>query len=78
MSCSIDLILTSCPKYFQNSDIIDIRLSDRNKMIATILKLIFRKRSPKVICYKNYKPFSNHAFRDTILEELSQVRISNK
>ena len=41
------------------------------------MKTIFRKLKPKITFYRKYKHFSNDTFRDIILEELSQVRISN-
>ena len=73
----IDLILTNRPKYFQNSNIIETELSDFHEMAVTIVKTTFRKLKPKIICYRKYKHFSNYIFRDSFLEELSQVRISN-
>ena len=43
----------------------------------TIMKTTFRKRKPKIINYRKYKHFSNVVFRDTLLEELPQVRTNN-
>ena len=34
----IDLMLTNCPKYFQNTIVIETRLSDFHKTIVTIMK----------------------------------------
>ena len=73
-----DLILTNWPKYFQNSNIIKTGLSDFHKMVVTAMKTTFRKVKAKITCfYRKYKKFCNFTFRDTILEELSQVQISN-
>ena len=73
-----DLILTNWPKYFQNSNIIKTGLSDFHKMVVTTMKITFRKVKAKITCfYRKYKKFCNYTFRDTILEELSQVQISN-
>ena len=74
-SC-IDLILANHRKYFKKSNIIETGLSDFHKMVVTMMKTTSRKLKPKIICYKKYKHFSNENFRDTLLEELSQVRIS--
>ena len=41
------------------------------------MKTTFRKLEPKDLNYRKYKNFSNNIFRDTLLEELSQVRINN-
>ena len=46
-------------------------------MVVTIMKTSFRKLKPKIINYRKYKNFSNYIFRDSLLEELSQVRINN-
>ena len=46
-------------------------------MVVTIMKTSFRKLKPKIINYRKYKKFLNDIFRDTLLEELSQVRINN-
>ena len=41
------------------------------------MKTSFRKLKPKIINYRKYKHFSEDIFRDSLLEELSQVRINN-
>ena len=46
-------------------------------MVTIIKRSTFRKLKPKIINYRKYKNFSNDIFRDTLLEELSQVRINN-
>ena len=46
-------------------------------MVVTIMKTTFRKLKPKIINYRKFKNFSSDIFRDTLLEELSQVRINN-
>ena len=73
----IDLILTNYPEYFQNSIIAEIGLSDLHKMVVIIMKMTFRKLRQKIIFYQKHKHFSNDTFRDNLLEELSQVQISN-
>ena len=46
-------------------------------MIATFLKGSFHKRDPKVITYRDYNKFSNLAFREELLEELSSSLENN-
>ena len=41
------------------------------------MKTTFRKLEPTVINYRKYKNFSNDIFRDTLIEEISRVRINN-
>ena len=60
---TIDLILTNRPRCFCNSDTLETGLSDFHKLTVTVLKTFFKKRSPKVISYRNYKHFSNDLFR---------------
>ena len=55
----IDLIVTNCPKFFQNINVTETGLSDFYKMVVTILKTTFRKLKPKIINYRKYKNFSN-------------------
>ena len=73
----IDLILTNLPKFFQNINVIKTGLSDFHKMVITMMKTSFRKLKSKIINYGKYKNFSNDILRDTLLEELSQVRTNN-
>ena len=56
-SC-IDLILTNCPCFFQNSCVIETVLSDFHKMVSTVMKTTFRKMEPEVIKYRDYRFFA--------------------
>ena len=47
------------------------------KTSYTIMKIRYRKLKPKIINYRKYKTFSNDIFRDSLLEQLSEVRINN-
>ena len=38
----------------------------------TVLKTFFKKQSPKVISYRNYKNFSNDLFRTDLINEISR------
>ena len=61
----IDLIQANCPKFFQNTNVIEPGLSNFYKMVVTIMKTTFRKLKPKIINYRN-KNFSNDIFKDTV------------
>ena len=68
---TIDLILTSRPRSIGNSDTLETGLSNFHKLTVTVLKLFFKKQSPKVISYRNYKNFSNDSFRTGLINEIS-------
>ena len=51
LSC-IDLFLTNSPKSFQNTQAIEMGLSDFHKLVVTILKMYLPNNEPKVITYK--------------------------
>ena len=69
-STCIDLILTNCPRSFQNSCVIETGLSDFHMMIVTVMKTSYRKIEPRVINYRDYKSFSNEGFRESLLENI--------
>ena len=66
-----DLILTSRPRSFCNSDTLEAGLSNFHKLTLTVFKMFFKKQSPKVISYRNYKNFSNDSFRTDLINEIS-------
>ena len=66
-SC-IDLILTNCPRSFQNSCVIETGLSDFHKLVVTVMKTTYKKSQPKIITYRSYKYFNNDSFREALLQ----------
>ena len=60
-SC-IDLILTNRHNGFQNSIAIETGLSDFHKMTITVLKTTYKKKTPKIVSYRDYKNFSEEYF----------------
>ena len=56
----IDLILTNCPKYFQNITVNEARLSGIQKMVG---KTNFRKLETKIVQYRNFKYFTKSVKR---------------
>ena len=69
-SC-IDVMLTNHPRSFQNLLAIDTGLSDFHRMTVTVMKAYFPKPCPKLVNYRDFKKFSNEAFRDELLTNLS-------
>ena len=67
LSC-VDLILTNCPRSFQNSCVIETGLSDFHKLIVTVMKTTYKKSQPKIITYRSYKYFNNDSFREALLQ----------
>ena len=64
----IDLILTNCPRSFQNSCVIETGLSDFHKLVVTVVKTTYKKSQPKIITYRDYKYFNNDGFREALLQ----------
>ena len=60
----MDLILTNCPRSFQNSCAIETGLSDFHKLVVTVIKTTYKKSQPKIINYCSYKYFNNERFRE--------------
>ena len=50
-----DLILTNCPRSFQNSCVIETGLSDFHKLVVTVIEITYKKSQPKIIIYHNYR-----------------------
>ena len=66
-SC-IDLILTNCPRSFQNSCTIEAGLSDFHKLVVTVMKTTYKKSQPKIINYRSYKYFNSESFREQLIQ----------
>ena len=67
LSC-MDLILTNCPRSFQNSCAIETGLSDFHKLVVTVIKTTYKKSQPKIINYCSYKYFNNGSFREELIQ----------
>ena len=71
-SC-IDVMLTNHPRSFQNSLSVDTGLSDFYRMTVTVMKAYSPKLRPKLVNYRDFKKFSNEAFRDELLTNLCHI-----
>ena len=67
-SC-IELILTNCPRSFQNSCVIERGLSDFHKMVVTVMKTTYRKLEPRIIY--DFKYFCNNSFKESLQKAIS-------
>ena len=56
-------MLTNSPRGFQNSNVLEMELSDFRKLTTTVLKQYFPKVKPKVVNYRDYLNFGNDEFR---------------
>ena len=68
---SIDLILTNRAQNFQESRAIETGISDFHKMIITVLKYDYQKKSPICIKYRSYKNFNDDDFRNDLSNNIS-------
>ena len=74
----IDLILTNAPQKFQSTYVLETGLSDFHLMTLTVMGKIFKKLKPRTINFRSYKHFSNKAYRESLLHELSkEVFVNN-
>ena len=76
--CSLnDLILTSMPRSFQTTCIIETGLSDFHLMTLTVMRKSLKKLKHRVINYRSRKHFSNEVYRESSLGKLSQQTFVN-
>ena len=68
-SC-IDLFLTNSHQRFQHTTTVCTGLSDFHKMVVTVMKYTFPKAEHKVLQYRDYKKFIEHAFHSELRERL--------
>ena len=74
---SIDLILTSSPRSFQDNCLFETGLSDFQKLTTTVLKQYFPKPKPKIVNYREYRNFRNDQFRAELDNEILKHDINN-
>ena len=68
-------MLTTKPRSFQTRCVIETGISDFHKMTIPVPKMNFRKLSPKVINYRDFKNFDNERFLNSLLYSLNEERI---
>ena len=62
----LDLILTKKPRSFQNTSVLETVLSDFHWMTVSVMKMTFRKLSPKRFSYQDYRNFDNSECMNSI------------
>ena len=77
LSVYIELILTNRNRSLQNFCVIDTGLSDFHKMTVTILRSYLNKLWPKIIQCRDYKKFSNDAFKSELVIENGNLQNCN-
>ena len=75
-SC-IDLLLTKNSYTFQPTATVCSGLSDRHKLVLTVLKTSIPKGNPRQITYKDYKKFDSLKFNNELKNALSIENIDN-
>ena len=73
----IDLILTNCPRSFQNTDTFETELSDFHKLTFTVLKQHFPEQKPRVVIHRQCKQFCSDYFRIELENALLKYDINN-
>ena len=73
----MDLFLTNCPRYFQDTSTIETRISDFHKLVVTMLKIFYKKQKPKIIQCRNYKTFNEQLFKIELDKELAKIDLNN-
>ena len=58
----IDLIITNKPGMFQNAKTYETGLSDFHKLVASTMRLSYKKRLPRMIKSRDYKNFENSLY----------------
>ena len=71
-SCT-GLILTSRPKSFQNTCVIEAGLSDFHRKSVSVLKMHFRKPPPRIISYRDFSNYHNTTFINSLTEVLFEA-----
>ena len=66
-----------CIEKFHSTCVLETGLSEFHLMIVTVMRKIFKKLKPRTINYRSYKHFSNEAYRESLLHELSKEVFSN-
>ena len=70
---SIDVILTTSPRCFHNTSVIETGLSDYHSLVMTFLKSHFERIAPKIINYRSYKNFQEGKF----IKDLKSITFEN-
>ena len=73
----IDLPPINVPRSFQSTYVVEIGLSDFHLMTMIVMRKSLKKFQPNIISYRSHKNFSNDAFRETLINTLSNEKLVN-
>ena len=62
----IDLIITNRPNYVQQNNVFETGLSDFHMMVVTKLKMVFQKKKPHTMAYRDYNTWIMKSFDQTL------------
>ena len=68
-SCIYLILTNNKPKIFQNTGVMETRISDHNAIFFSFLKTTFTKMSPNSLQCKNYRLLEVHSF----LQDVGQL-----
>ena len=71
----LDLVLTNRPRSFMKSQAFERGLSDRHKLVCSILRTSFKKLPPKIITYRDQKDFDQQNFLRDLDKKLVQGQL---
>ena len=66
-SSCIDLMLANKKERFLKAKTVEIGLSHFHKMVVSVFKTSFKNQKPKIVTYRDYKPFDNEKFRESLI-----------
>ena len=69
----IDMIITNKPGIFQDAKTYETDLSEFHKLVASTMKLGYKKRPSRMIKYRDYKDFTNEHFKNSLYEKFTNI-----
>lgn len=76
-SSCIGLFLKNCSKSFQETQVVEIGLSDFHIMNGAVLKIFYTKQKHNTVSYRYYKTFESKKFGTKLETELMKSDINN-
>ena len=62
----INLLLTNRSKCFQGTMTMETGISDFHKIVATVLKIVYKKQKLKIVDYRNYETVIANLFKEEL------------
>ena len=74
----MDLLFSNIKPSFMIKNVFETGISDHHKMISTIMKLHFKRESPKTKYYRDYRKFDINYFSFEVSHQLDSIFSSFK